>query len=581
MHSAVFYEAVRLAKIEVYTCPALFLGDASSTTWPFVCIIRSSGQITVSSAQHDSCPTKVGNPCNAATGNKEYAEVDFDFEGQAFRRQYNSLRDFELRSGLGDNWAHSFSDRLIMRSTVSSDMIWLNSDGYLEAFSEVTAGLYRSRNNIGVTLVREPDAVATVFGRWRVVQPTGRMMWFNEAGRLTRVADGPRTLTLAYCTSAALTAGECTSTDSLLSVVSATGRRLDFEYTVFPIATGGVAGGTRDRALVTRIRANGSPIAEYGYDALGRMVSARSGWPSPIPGRTYAYAEATGLCRDGNGNLLASCNPALFPYHLTGVFDESSKRVASYRYDQFGRVTFSEGADGVNRVMLSYTSAATEVQLATNAKQVFTFAAGAFRKPASTSVFASNGAVLSTVSNTYQDFRVTQQVDANGSRTNFTYAGDKEVSRTEGLTASGSITPETRTVATDWHPQLNRPVERRVRNAAGTLVGRTAWSYNDRGQLTVQSEIDPSTSATRTTTYVYCTTVAVGAGACPLEGLLMSVDGPRGDVNDVIAYDYYTTSTPEATRGDLRSITNAQGHVLLYPSYNSLGKPCGWSTPMA
>ena len=566
-------ESAPFTQIEIYTCPALFLGQTYNTTWPSVCVVRSTGVINVFSAQSNICKAKDGNPCNAATGNKEYGEVDFEWEGLPFRRAYNSLRDFELRSGLGDNWAHSFSDRLIMRSNVSSDMIWLRSDGYFEVFSEVTTGQYRSRNEVGVKMVREPDALAAQLGRWRVAMPNGRTLWFDGAGRLARVVEGPRTLILAYCTGAGVTDGTCLSADSLLSVVSATGRRLDFEYAVVPVPTAGTAGGTRDQVLITRVRANSSPIAEYDYDTLGRLISARLGWPAPTPGRTYLYAEASGLCRDASGGTIAACNPAFFPHHMTGVLDESAVRIANYRYDQLGRVTASEGAAGVNRVSLAYSSTSTEVQLPTGSKKIYDFASGAFRKPTNTRVLASNGAIVSTATSTYTDFRATQEVAADGSRTNFVYENDRETSRTEGLTAAGAVAPETRTVQTDWHSQLNLPVERRVLNSSSALVARTAWTYNDRGQIIAASEIDPTTSVTRTMSYAYCTVADVGAGACPLEGLLKSVDGPRADVNDVTTYGYYATSTAEATRGDLQSVTNPAGQVTRYTRYDGLGKP--------
>ncbi len=569
---AVFESAMPFFRLDAYACPPNFLaGSSGNTRWPHVCFALPTGVINVTSAQYCAPGVTRGNPCNAATGNKEYRETDFEWEGMPFTRAYNSTRDFELRSGLGDNWAHSFSDRLIMRSSVTSDMLWLRSNGYFEVFSEVASGQYRSRNEVGIRMSREPDAVAATLGRWRVALPTGRRMWFNEAGRLVRIVDGARTLALSYCSAAEVAAGACLSTDALRSVNSASGRSLEFEYG--NVAVEVAPGVSRSEVMLTRIRTAGQPVAEYDYDGRARLVAARVGWPAPQPGRSYRYAEPEALCRSSSGAVSAGCDPAQFVNHLTGVLDETGVRVASYRYDERGLVTASEGPGGVGRVSLSYGPLASEVTLPNGAREFFQFASGAFWKPTQSRLTGSDGVVAALSTAAYADHRLTHRVAADGSRTNFAYGTYHETSRTEGLSASGATLPETRIVQTDWHPELNVVTERRVLTAAGALVARSTWTYNDRAQVTSASEIDPAGGAARTTAYGYCTAADVAAALCPFEGLLMAVDGPRTDVADVTRYGHHASTTADAWRGDVSSITNALGQTIRLTRYHALGQP--------
>jgi YD repeat-containing protein len=42
------------------------------------------------------------------------------------------------------------------------------------------------------------------------------------------------------------------------------------------------------------------------------------------------------------------------PFSLVGIFDRNGKRIATWTYDQFGRATSSQLADGANLTTLSY-----------------------------------------------------------------------------------------------------------------------------------------------------------------------------------------------------------------------------------
>ncbi|WKB56136.1 hypothetical protein N7L95_29280 (plasmid) [Eleftheria terrae] len=55
-------------------------------------------------------------------------------------------------------------------------------------------------------------------------------------------------------------------------------------------------------------------------------------------------------------------------------------------------------------------------------------------------------------------------------------------------------------------------------------------------------------------------------------GQVLSEDGPRTDVADVTKYEYYTDTTAEWTRGDLKQVTDAAGQVTRYTRYNPHGQ---------
>ncbi|WP_246197577.1 RHS repeat domain-containing protein, partial [Pseudoxanthomonas sacheonensis] len=123
--------------------------------------------------------------------------------------------------------------------------------------------------------------------------------------------------------------------------------------------------------------------------------------------------------------------------------------------------------------------------------------------------------------------------------------------------------------------------ERRVYNAANTLVAKSTYTYNTRGQALTASQIDPATSVARTTTTTYCESSDVIAGTCPLVGLVTSVNGSRTDVADTTTYTYRmaddaSCATAPTTcpyrKGDLWKVTNALGQVSETLAYDGAGR---------
>ena len=565
-----------VSRVDWFKCPELFHGTWANPNvdkWPYACANDSRGEIYWKSNQHDSC-CKDGNPVVAATGNKEHREVDFDWEGQAFIRTYNSVGDFEFSSGLTDHWAHSYSSRLIMYNGLPNT--WLRSDGYYEFVGKVTDTSYHSDNRPGVIMIREPDAIAAEKGRWRL-STSSLLEWFDDSGRLSAYENGGRLYRLDYCSQADVQGGLCPAVGKLLRVRSPSGRELNFQY-VAAIA----AGPDDDGLRIARIGNAGAWLVEYAYDTAGRLTHASKGGAAAGEGMQYLYGEGDRVCRNAAGQAIAGCNPALWGSKLTGIIDETGQRYATYSYDEFGRTTISDHALGAGKVTHTYNSSGSVmVTLPTGSAKTYDFNADPFRQPTRIALSATDGSNAGTSTAQYLNNRIWWRQDERGYRTDYEHDSFQEISRIEGRTSGQGVTPATRKIQTDWNPGYSKPIERRTLDSANILVAKAKWSYNDRGQLLTSTKIDPITNAERTTVTSYCEAADVTAGSCPIIGLVKSIDGPRSDLADIAAYTYYASDDPACAtspatcayrKGDLWKITDALGHATEFLRYDVAGR---------
>ncbi|MEH6418360.1 RHS repeat-associated core domain-containing protein [Pseudomonas sp. CGJS7] len=579
-----YFDTVR--RTDYYMCPQYFYGDSSvrGGVWPLVCFNEKDGYISVHSRQYDSC-TKNGNPCVAATGNKEYRETDFQWDGLSFARAYNSIRDIPTLSGMGGNWAHTFSDWIINRSSCGGDTClrtWVRSDGYYEEFHSVGGNAFKSTSRPSIVMYREQDDVAAISGRWRISLGGGKQLRFAENGKLIRIDQGARSYDLKYCSAPEFTAGTCAALDKLTKVVSDSGRTLNFEYGEVKVSTGPSADDYKIETVISRIKNGATVLAEYGYDTSARMIGASFPLGSGEQGRSYLYAEPNRLCRDGLSATVAQCDPADFPDYMTGVIDESGKRIATYNYGRYGRVTLSEYAPGIGKVTSDYKDdGSVEVTLPKGAKKKYGFVETPFRKPAEILVTSTDGSLPQRISRTYNWMWLTSSVDADRSRTNYGYNALQETSRVEGLTEAGATTAFTRSTQTDWHTNFNEVVGRKVYDASNALVSQQSIVYNARAQVLTSTQTDPATQTNRVTTNTYCETADVSAGACPVVGRLKSVDGPRTDVADITQYVYYPSDDPACAtagagcayrKGDLWKSLDALGRATEILRYDASGR---------
>ncbi|WP_096376563.1 RHS repeat-associated core domain-containing protein [Lysobacter enzymogenes] len=586
----------RINRVDEYLCPELFTagnntyGEPRYGVWPLVCNNSARGSIrrwvtqrapTCQDSENKGLSSeplndRVGNPCSADYGNKEYREDDFSWDGFVFRRSYNSIADFPLSLGLSDNWSHSFSDRLMFDGSGYATF-FVRADGYVERLYEVVPGqgTYLSHSSPNLSLskpVKTPSDPAS--GVWKLSRPGQNALWFNASGMLVRKQIASQWVDLAYCGGAELGSDECPFPDLVRRATNSRGRVLQFTYTVLP--------GAQQQPRLVRIESEGRVLMEYVHDSAGRITAALHDGVVGT-GRSYLYGETAYLCRNASGGTIAGCSAASFPNHMTGVVDESGTRLATYSYDQNGWVTISEHAGGVGKVTLAYPSMQqTRVTLPSGAVRNYSYDAAEFKRLLGSTTTGDASTVSQTLSRGYESrWRVAFDSATGGSRTNYSYTGQYLTARTEGLTTAGATTALTRTIQTDWNTAYNEPSERRTLNNAGVVVQKNKWSYNGRGQPTVATAVDPANNEERVTTTTYCEQTDVDAGLCPIVGQVIAVDGPRSDVTDVTRFSYYQadaagcTATPANCgyrKGDLWKITDALGRSTEMLRYDSAGR---------
>jgi RHS repeat-associated protein len=522
-------------------CPA---GNLTSLT--------PGGANTCSRTNDATCP--IGrHPTQPGTGNKQRFENDIRLSGPnplTFDRTYNSFGAYGppnaggvAQGMLGPNWRSTY-DRQIFPVTGSSSVMavaW-RQDGLVKYFS---AAGNEIQHEGGAT--EHLDALTG--GAWRYTTRDDSIELYDAAGHLLSITDrNGFAQTLNYNTAGQLT-----------SVVDAFGRSLSFTYDD-----------------VGRLVSIFDPLGneyDYGFDTQGSLVSV--GYPGAAHNRTFQYGNDS----THNGGELESIN------------DENGIVYVQYQYDSAGRVSTSfltpQLAGGtIDRYSFVYNTGSTTITTSlgeTINYGLVTTGDGTVRMGSLDHRCAECGI---SQSKTYDSVGFPQsQVDFNGTTTLFTYddARGLETQRVEAASTTGNASPaEKRTIQTDWNSMFHVPSERRTYTASGTLIAKSNWTYNTRGQLLTRTETDPQNAAipARTWTTTYCEQSGVNAHTCPLIGLTIQVDGPRTDVTDVTTYTYRaaddtTCATGGACtyhKGDLWKVTDALGHVTQYVSYDKAGR---------
>ncbi|WP_198683851.1 RHS repeat-associated core domain-containing protein [Peristeroidobacter agariperforans] len=151
-------------------------------------------------------------------------------------------------------------------------------------------------------------------------------------------------------------------------------------------------------------------------------------------------------------------------------------------------------------------------------------------------------------------------------------ARNLEAARVEGFAAGTSCpanlaeyTPASgtrqRKITTQWHPTF------RLQTRVDESARRTTFVHDMNGNVLTKTILDTATSESRTWTYSYNSF-----------GQMLTVDGPRTDVQDVTTYAYYNCTTGLQC-GQVHTITNALGHVTTYNTYNAHGQPLTITDP--
>lgn len=518
------------------------------------------GKTAVSLPKNLGVPTSgmcAGNPIHIGTGNKYLAEVDYQLAGSSsikHLRFYNSLFDV---SGVAAGW-NSFP--VIDYASVSAVSVRRLS---LQAnFFTKLNGAFLPDPDIPDRLIELKDAAGVRTG-WRYTTADDDVELYDASGKLLSITHrGGRVETLFYSDGTTgsnggfvLDAdGNATSTvlpaGLLIRVSDDAGRSLRFGYDA--------------SSRIVKMTDPAGGVFLYRYDAANNLSSVTYPDATPDdlsdnPKKTYLYNEP------------ALTSAADLPHALTGIIDENGNRYASYGYDASGRAISSEHAGGAERVSLNYSvdpntnngNGTTIVTDARNTSRTYNFQTilGVVKNTGQSQPGGSGcGPAASNL--TYDaNGNIATRTDFNGNQTRYSYdlTRNLETSKTEGLTSAGASTPVTRTTQTEWHANFRLPTK--ITEALGKPEQRiTQYSYDSvSGNVLSKTITDSASGKVQSWSYTY-TTASDGT----LAHLLKSVDGPRSDVPDITSYSYYPN-------GDLKTQTNALGHMTQYGDYDAHG----------
>lgn len=491
-----------------------------------------------------------GNPCDVATGNKYQEEIDVigTQVSPGFTRHYNHMGASDV--GLGVGWTSEYHQQL--RPTSLDKLVVVRGDGRRERLTKS-----------GSTWVADADSrlkIVSDAAGFTLTLDSGTKETYSPVGRLLSVTDtAGHTQSLVYSDGTSGSNGgyvvdangNATTTvlpaNLLLRVTGASGRSLNFRYDA-------------SRRVADMTDAAGNKYM-YGYDAASNLATvvypdATPADSSDNPRRQYLYNEL-GL------------TPGDMPHALTGIVDENAARFATWSYDVLGKAVSSEHAGGVDKVLLSYSTnpggnKITVVTDANSASRTYEFQSilGALKNKGISQPGGSGTGPAASALTYDANGNIATRTDFNGVQTKYVYdlTRNLETSRTEGLTSAGATTPSTRTTQTEWHATFRLPTK--ITEASGKPEQRvTSVSYDSvSGNVLSKTITESATAQSRSWTYSY-TSSADGT----LSNLIKSEDGPRTDVPDLTTYAY-------DANGDLKSVTNALGHMTQAGDYDAHGR---------
>lgn len=452
----------------------------------------------------------IGNPCNPATGNKYQTETDYRSPDGTlnFTRAYNSGAPQDR--GLGVGW--STPARAQVEITSTRVIAW-RGDGRGERFTkDSTTGQWQG--DADGTLRLTQDAAG-----YTLTHPDGADERYTLSGQLL-VQTSRTGLTTTYSYNAQ---------GQLQTLTGPFGHTLNFTYD----ASGHLA----------TLTDPGGQIYRYGYDANNNLT--RVTYPDGAF-KTYHYENAA------------------YPHHLTGITDENGNRFATWGYDAQGRAISTEhavtdNAGAQEKFTLQYDSdTQTTVTDAVGAKEILTFEIKLGVKNLLSRIHQTDGKGVRRQYDATNN--LLSETDAEGRTTTYTYNSyNQRISMTE---AAG--TPEAHTTTHQYlTPDLDLPTQIQTPSVLPGAYRQTTIRYDAQ-----RNPIDITQAGHTPAGQAVARTVRLGYNSF---GQVTQIDGPRLDVNDLTALDYYAC-TSGAACGQIMSVTNALNQTTTYDAYDGAGR---------
>lgn len=458
-----------------------------------------------------------GNPCSASTGNKHQQEEDYTGPNLPFTRFYNS--QFKANVGIGYGWMTAYHKRLVVGEVSGKErIILLRANGASEMFSQQTNGSFAGDSDTNFNLVKNTS-------EYIVTDRLGNVETYNVQGLIQTETDSAgNTTTYAY-----------NSTGQLTTVTGPFGHQLQFTYNA-------------THHLIETATLPDSTVLHYSYQqsAQNMAYNLTSVTYPDSSSKTYHYEDSS------------------LPNHLTGITDQNGIRFATWTYDAQGRALTSEHAVTTNaapqeRFLFSWGSTGdTTVTDPKGNKEVFKFITIlGVKKLTEKANLADNKKILQTFDGRGN---LTSHTNEEGRKTTYTYnTANQRLSMTEAVgTTSARTTNYTYYSNTvDLITSIKKP------SVVSGNIATTTIDYNADllPERITQAGYKPGGAAvSRITTLNYNS-----------YGQITSIDGPRGDVNDLTTFTYHSC-TSGAECGRLATVTNALNQVTTYQAYDGAGR---------
>ena len=529
----------------------------------------------LSSDQQQACT----NPINSGAGVKHQGEVDYIGIGAyplRMERTYNSgaynsssIPAVVETTIFGSQWRGLYDRSLVYTNNTTVATVNVKRSDGKQYYYTLTNGIWVGDADIVGTLIESgADTLGNPTG-WTYTNENDEIETYDASGKLVSLKNRVgQVQTLTYSDGTAGANG---------------GIILD--------ANGNATPAVLPAGHLIRVTDPSGHTLQFGYDSVGRVVKMTD----PLGG-AYLYIYSNATTRTANLTSVTypdgktrtylygetanvSATGVSYAHALTGILDENGTRYASWTYDAQGRATSSEHGpfgSGIDHVGLVYTAPDANGNSTTSVTDprgnvrsyAFSTILGVVKNTGITGQ-PCNGCSAAFTHDA--NGNVASRVDFKGNKTCYVYdlTRNLETARLEGVapgvacpsnlatyipsTAAGSVE---RKISTTWHATLRLPTQI-------TEPGRTTvYTYDATTRnLLTKTVTDTASNKTRTWTYTY--TIAADS---TLPNLLKSSKGPRTDVSDITTYGYYLN-------GDLKTITDALGHVNTINSVDGAGRP--------
>ena len=411
------------------------------------------------------CPNGT-NPINLATGNK-YQVINLisgnGHNSLAYSLYYNS-QSYELGSERM-NWTSSYSNRTgsyistylkkIVAGSTHNYKKYLpvtihRPDGKVFHYTNVfdsTKGTTQNEQWEGSTneayiLSSIDDEATGKIGGLKLSTPEGNREYYRLDGKITKLTDNNgRTTHFTYDEAGRLT-----------QVNNDQGDYLGFSYD----------------GNITYIQTTDQQIYQVHRNDDSQVTKV-------------VYPDSTPLDSTDNPTKIFHYEREGYPHLLTGITDENGQRYATWTYDQENRAISSEHAGGLDKHTVEYVSdTMTSVTNPRGKKTTYHYELiNGIKKVVRVEGHQSDNCAAANKAYTYDtNGFVTSKTDWEGNTT--TYVRDNLGRELERVEASG--TPEARTITTEWHADISKPIRITEPNKVIT------FSYDTNGQLLERKE---------------------------------------------------------------------------------------------